>query len=83
MSLIVISEIVGLFVKTLTADDEYSLRSSGILLQPIQMQLSKKQVNFFKFFTQFLRSTSTFSNKKMTLIAFIFLKLLNVNDALK
>ena len=62
MSLIVISEIVGLFVKTLTADDEYSLRSSGILLQPIQMQLSKKQVNFFKFFTQFLRSTSIYEH---------------------
>ena len=35
MSLLVISEILGLFVNTLAADDKYSLRKSENLPQPI------------------------------------------------
>ena len=46
MSLSVICQILGHFVKTLTADDLYSLRHSEILLKAIQMQLSKKQITF-------------------------------------
>ena len=41
-----ISEILGLFLNTLTGDDMYSLRNRKNLLQPIQMQLSNKE-NFF------------------------------------
>ena len=37
MSLFVKSEILGLFVNTLTADDKYSLQNSENLTQPIQM----------------------------------------------
>ena len=37
MSLFVKSEILGLFVNTLTADDKYSLHNSENLTQPIQM----------------------------------------------
>ena len=37
MYLLVICEILGLFVKTLTADDKYSLRNCEILPQPVQM----------------------------------------------
>ena len=37
MSLFVKSEILGLFVNTLTADDKYSLHNSKNLTQPIQM----------------------------------------------
>ena len=56
MFLLVICEIVGLFVNTLTADDKYSLRNSENLRQPIQMQLSKKS----QFFAAFLKCTSPF-----------------------
>ena len=42
MSLLVICEIVGLFVNTLTTDDKYFLLNSENLGQPIQMQLSDK-----------------------------------------
>ena len=41
---------LGLFIYTMTADDRYSLRNSNNLLQPIQMQLSKKQTFFFSIF---------------------------------
>ena len=43
MPLLVICEILGHFVNTLTPDDKYSLRNIEPLLQPIQTQLSKKQ----------------------------------------
>ena len=46
MSLLVICEILGHFVNTLTADDKYSLCNTELLLQPIQMQLSKKEKIF-------------------------------------
>ena len=44
MSLLVISEILGLLVNTLTSNEEYSPHNSENLRQPIQMQLSKKQI---------------------------------------
>ena len=43
MSLLVISEILGIKVNTLIADDKYSLCNSENLMKPIQMQLPKKQ----------------------------------------
>ena len=60
MSLLVIGQILGLFVNTLTPDDKYSLRNSEFLLQPIEMQLSKKQKTFSQFFANFLKITSNF-----------------------
>ena len=45
-----ISETLGVFVNTLTADDKYSLCNRKNLPQPIQLQLSKKN----KFFLAFL-----------------------------
>ena len=45
MSLLVISEILGLFPNTLTTDDKLSFHNRANLLQAIQMQLSKKQKN--------------------------------------
>ena len=59
MSLLVICEILGLFLNTLTADDKFSFRISENLRQPIQMILSKKKT-FSHFFVAVLRSTSTF-----------------------
>ena len=60
MSLLVIGQILGLFVNTLTPDDKYSLRNSEFLLQTIEMQLSKKQKTFSQFFANFLKITSNF-----------------------
>ena len=45
-----VSETLGVFVNTLTADDKYSLCNRKNLPQPIQLQLSKKN----KFFLAFL-----------------------------
>ena len=41
-----VSEIVGVFVNTLTADEKYSLRNRDNLPQPIQLQLPEKQKFF-------------------------------------
>ena len=44
-----VSQILGVFANTLTADDKYSLRHRSNLPQPIQLQLSKKQKIFLHF----------------------------------
>ena len=49
MSVLLISEISGLFVDTLTANNKYPLRNKNNLPQPIQMQLSKKMILSFIF----------------------------------
>ena len=49
-------------MKTLTADDKYSLRNSENLPQPIQMQLFKNLKIFAEHFTQFLEYTSNFKH---------------------
>ena len=62
---------------TLTADEEYSLRNRQTFWQPIQLQLSKKQI----FFSQFLAACLKFASnverfqKKMTVKGYVFLKL--------
>ena len=53
MSLLVISEILGLLVNTLTSNEEYSPHNSENLRQPIQMQLSKKQIISLNFLRHF------------------------------
>ena len=60
MFVLVICEILGLFVNTLTADDKYSLGKGENLRQPIEMQLSKKQETFSEFFVAFLKFRSSF-----------------------
>ena len=59
MSLLVISEILELFVNTLSSDDSYSSHKRENFLQTIQMQLSKKLKTFYQFFIAFLKSTQT------------------------
>ena len=49
LSLLLISEISGLFVNTLTADDKYCLRNLEKYLQSIKMQLFKRE-SFFPIF---------------------------------
>ena len=76
ISLFLISEILGLFANTLIADHKYVLHNKGNVLQPIQVQLSKKQNMFSQFFVASIKTTSNFEHlKKMTLIAYVFQKL--------
>ena len=46
MSLLEISEIMGLFVNTLIVEENYSPINSEKLPQPVQMQLCKEQKMF-------------------------------------
>ena len=74
MSILVISEILGLFVYILTGDDEYSPLNRENWPQPIQIRLSQKRL-FFHFFVPFLKSRSVsehFWKKKMIPIAYVF-----------
>ena len=57
-----ISETLGVFVNTLTADERYSLQNRKTLRQPIQLQLSKKQKKFSEFFAAYLQCTSNFEH---------------------
>ena len=60
MSPLVISEILEVFVNTLTADDKYPVQDCENLQLLIQMQLSEKRKTFSEFFVPFLESTSNF-----------------------
>ena len=73
------------FVNTLTADDKYSLISRDNWMQTIQNHLSQKQNIFPPFFSAFLESALNFehSQKKMTLIAYVFPKLPTMKDMLR
>ena len=75
--MLVLCKISGLFVKTLTDDDKYSLLYRDNLLQPIQIHLSQKRNTFSDFFSAFLKSTLNFEHfeKKVTLISDVFPKL--------
>ena len=75
--MLVLSEILGLFLNTLSEDDKYCLLYRDNLTQPIQILLSQKQKTFSDFFSPFLKSTLNFEHfqKKMTLIANVFPKL--------
>ena len=83
MSLLVTSEILGLFFNTMTADDKYSPRSRNSVPQPIQMHLSETQKFFTQLLPAFLNFTSIFKyfEKKMKLIAYVFPKLKTAKNA--
>ena len=61
-NLLVISKISRLFINTLIADFKYSLFNRDNLMQPIQMQLSRKQETFSDFFSAFLKSVLNFEH---------------------
>ena len=63
-----VSEILGGFVNTSTADSKYSLRNRKNLPHSIQLQLSKKQKIFSAFFAAYLKPASNFEyfEKKIT-----------------
>ena len=71
-------KILRLVVNTLAVDKKYLVLNRDNLTIPIQMQLSEKQKTFSQFFSAFLKSSLNFKHfeKKMTLIAFVFWKLL-------
>ena len=62
MSPLVLGEILGVFVNTLTADGKYPVQGCENLQLPIQMQLSEKRKTFSQFFVPFLGSTSNFKD---------------------
>ena len=78
-------KILRLFVNTLSADDKYSLLSRDNLIQPIQMNLSKKKTTFSELFSAFFKCTSNFEyfQKKMTFLAYVFPKLRSPKDVVR
>ena len=62
MSPLVLGDILGVFVKTLTGDGMYPVQCCENLQLPIQMQLSDEQKNFSQFFVPFLKSSSNFKH---------------------
>ena len=72
----VLCKISGLFLKTLTDDEKYSLLDGDNLTQPIQILLSQKEKTFSQFGSAFLKSTLIFEHfqKKINLIADVFPK---------
>ena len=61
-SLLVTWKISRLFPNTLSANAKYSLLNRDNLAQPIQMQLSRKEKTFSKFFCGFLKSSLNFEH---------------------
>ena len=79
---LVIYEIIGVSVNTLTIDDKYSLRNTETLPQSNQINFPKKQKNISQFSAQFLKQSSNCEQfeKNMTLTAYVFPKLQTVKD---
>ena len=83
MSPLVLGEILGVFVNTLTADGKYPVQGCENLQLPIQMQLSEKRKTFSEFFVSFLESTSNFKHFVMIVIANVFPKLQSMKILVK
>ena len=80
MSPLVIGEILGVFVNTLTADGKCPDEDWKSLQLPIQMQLSEKRKTFSQFLIHFsmLRKILNILKEKMIVIANMFPKLQTV-----
>ena len=81
MSPLVLGEILGVFVNTLSADHKYPSQDCENLLLPIQMQLSgKKKKLFLEFFLHFWNVHQILSilKERMLVIANIFPKIQTV-----
>ena len=61
MSPLVLGEILGVFLNTLTDDAKYPVQDCENLQLPIQMQLSEKRKTFSELFVPYLESTSNFN----------------------
>ena len=77
MSFLVLCEIIGVFVNTLTDGGKYPLQNCENLRLAIQMQLSRKRKSFLQFFVPFLEFLSNYKDfeKKLIVIANVFPKL--------
>ena len=62
VSPLVLGEILGVFVNTLTAEGMYAVQDSEKLELPIQMELSQKRKTVSQFLGPFLESTSNFKH---------------------
>ena len=62
ISPVVLGEILGVFLDTMTADDKYPVQDCKNLPLPIQMQLSEKRKTLYQFLVPFLESTSNFKS---------------------
>ena len=62
MSPLVLGEILGVFVNTLTADGKYRVQYCQNLQLPIQNQLCGKRTTFSEFFVSFVESTLNFKH---------------------
>ena len=59
-----VSEILEVFITTLSADDKYSPRNRENLPHSVQLQLSKKQKIYFESFATCLKSAPNFGHFK-------------------
>ena len=62
MAPLVLREILGVFVNTLTGDGKYPVQDCQYIPLPIQMQLSEKRKTFSEFFVPFPESISNFKH---------------------
>ena len=83
-SLLVIYNILGQLVNALTTDEKQYLLNRDNLMQPIQMQWSKKKL-FPNFLLDFwnLDQSLNILKKKMTLKAYVFRRLRTAKDVLR
>ena len=85
MSPLVLGEILGVFLNTLTADGKYRVQDCGNMQLPIQMKITKKEKTFSEIFIPFLYLTQILNILKemMMVIANVFLKLQTVKTFVK
>ena len=82
MSPLIISEILTLFLNTLTPDDRCSRRYMQTFWQQVQTPLSQKGKTFWEFFIAFLKCAWNLehSEKKKSILAYLLPKLLNPKE---
>ena len=80
-SLLLTCKILVLLVNGLAVDEKYPVLNRNNLTIPVLIQLPEKQKTFFQFLASFLKFRLNFKHfeKKMTLIAFVFLNLRTPN----
>ena len=81
MSPVLLGEILGMFLNTLTAEVKYPIEDWESLPHLIQMQLSEKRKTFSQYFLAFMEVSSNFKyfwKKKMIVMANVFPKLQTV-----
>ena len=85
MSPLVLGEILGFFLTTMTADYKYLVQDCENLPLPIQMQVSEKQKLFLNFLLHFwnLHQTWNVLEEKMIVLADVFPKLQTVKNFLR